>query len=59
VLGDEEDLEREDMQVNKLNWIKYEGIEKETEVLTKIRYKDSGSFVCNYAKFNRHRSAIF
>jgi len=43
VLGDEEDLEREDMQVNKLNWIKYEGIEKETEVLTKIRYKDSGS----------------
>jgi tRNA-specific 2-thiouridylase len=43
VLGDEEDLERNDMQVSKLNWIKYEGLEKETEVTTKIRYKDSGS----------------
>lgn len=43
VLGDEEDLERDDMQVSKLNWIKYEGLEKETEVTTKIRYKDSGS----------------
>ena len=42
VLGDEEDLEREDMQVNKLNWIKYEGVEHEAEVVTKIRYKDSG-----------------
>jgi tRNA-specific 2-thiouridylase len=31
------------MQVAKLNWIKYEGLEKETEVITKIRYKDSGS----------------
>src|SRR5687768_7791699 len=38
VLGDEEDLEREDMQVAKLNWIKYEGLEKEAEVVTKIRY---------------------
>ena len=43
VLGDEEDLERDDMQVSKLNWMKYEGLEKETEVTTKIRYKDSGS----------------
>jgi tRNA-specific 2-thiouridylase len=43
VLGDEEDLEREDMQVSKLNWIKYEGLNKEAEVITKIRYKDTGS----------------
>jgi tRNA-uridine 2-sulfurtransferase len=43
VLGDEEDLERDNMQVSKLNWIKYEGLKKETELTTKIRYKDSGS----------------
>lgn len=43
VLGDEEDLEREEMQVNKLNWIKYEGLEAPTELTTKIRYKDAGS----------------
>jgi tRNA-specific 2-thiouridylase len=43
VLGDEQDLEKADMQVAKLNWIKYEGLQGEMEVVTKIRYKDSGS----------------
>jgi tRNA-specific 2-thiouridylase len=43
VLGDEEDLEKQDMQVGKINWIKYEGIVGETEAITKIRYKDKGS----------------
>lgn len=43
VLGDEEDLEKEEMQVSKLNWIKYESLDKEMEVITKIRYKDNGS----------------
>jgi tRNA-specific 2-thiouridylase len=43
VLGDEEDLEKSDMRVAKLNWIKYEGINAETEAITKIRYKDKGS----------------
>jgi tRNA-uridine 2-sulfurtransferase len=43
VLGDEEDLEKEDMQVGKINWIKYEGIIGEMEAITKIRYKDKGS----------------
>jgi tRNA-uridine 2-sulfurtransferase len=43
VLGDEEDLEKEDMIVTKLNWIKYEGLSEETEAITKIRYKDKGS----------------
>ena len=42
VLGDEEDLEKEEMQVGKLNWVKYEGLSKEMEVVTKIRYKDAG-----------------
>jgi tRNA-uridine 2-sulfurtransferase len=43
VLGDEEDLEKQDMKVGRVNWIKYEGVEGEMDVLTKIRYKDKGS----------------
>ncbi|MBA2746337.1 MAG: tRNA 2-thiouridine(34) synthase MnmA [Flavisolibacter sp.] len=43
VLGDEEDLEKADMKVARINWIKYEGVHEEMEVLTKIRYKDKGS----------------
>jgi tRNA-specific 2-thiouridylase len=43
VLGDEEDLEKEDMRVAKVNWIKYEGLTSEMEAITKIRYKDKGS----------------
>lgn len=43
VLGDEDDLEKEEMYVTKLNWIKYDGLHGEMEAVTKIRYKDSGS----------------
>ncbi len=43
VLGDEADLEKEDMKVSKINWIKYKGLEEEREAITKIRYKDKGS----------------
>lgn len=43
VLGDEEDLEKDDMSVVRINWIKYEGITEGMEAITKIRYKDSGS----------------
>lgn len=43
VLGDEADLEKEDMRVAKINWIKYEGLAESREALTKIRYKDKGS----------------
>ena len=43
VLGDEEDLQKEEMLVSKLNWIKYDSLNSETELITKIRYKDSGS----------------
>ncbi len=44
VLGDEVDLEKEEMRVGKINWIKYDGLEADSEVITKIRYKDKGSF---------------
>jgi tRNA-specific 2-thiouridylase len=43
VLGDEEDLEKEEMKVGKINWIKYDGINSEMEAITKIRYKDKGT----------------
>jgi len=43
VLGDEDDLEKEDMRVTKINWIKYDGLDAEREAITKIRYKDKGS----------------
>jgi tRNA-specific 2-thiouridylase len=43
VLGDEEDLEKDDMIVGGINWMKYEGIGESCEAITKIRYKDPGS----------------
>ena len=43
VLGDEADLEKEEMKVGKINWIKYDGISSEMEAITKIRYKDKGT----------------
>ena len=43
VLGEEDDLNRGEMQVGKLNWIKYEGITEGMEAVTKIRYKDKGA----------------
>lgn len=43
VLGDEEDLVKKEVFIDKINWLKYEGVEDGTELLTKIRYKDSGT----------------
>jgi tRNA-uridine 2-sulfurtransferase len=42
-LGEEHDLEKQEMFVSKLNWIKEESVDTETETITKIRYKDPGS----------------
>jgi tRNA-specific 2-thiouridylase len=42
VLGDEEDLEQNEMLVAKLNLIKYDSITPGMEATTKIRYKDKG-----------------
>ena len=44
VLGDEADLDKEEMRVGKINWIKYDATDAPLEVITKIRYKDRGSF---------------
>ncbi len=43
VLGEESDLEQNEMQVNKINWIKYQGVAEGMEAITRIRYKDKGS----------------
>ena len=52
VLGEEEDLNRSEMMVTKLNWIKYEGITEGMEAVTKIRYKDKGALSNLYAYEN-------
>ncbi|HXD77713.1 MAG TPA: tRNA 2-thiouridine(34) synthase MnmA [Puia sp.] len=43
VLGDESDLDRHEMRVAGINWLKYEGIEPGTEATTRVRYKDPGT----------------
>ncbi|MBL0155468.1 MAG: tRNA 2-thiouridine(34) synthase MnmA [Chitinophagaceae bacterium] len=43
VLGDEEDLDQNQMRVTRLNLIKYDQITPGMEATTKIRYKDAGS----------------
>lgn len=43
VLGDENDLEQNEMHVTKINWGKYESVTDGMEAITKIRYKDKGA----------------
>jgi tRNA-specific 2-thiouridylase len=43
VLGDEEDLNKQEMQVGKINMLKYDSITPGMEAITKIRYKDKGT----------------
>ncbi|NCX95648.1 MAG: tRNA 2-thiouridine(34) synthase MnmA, partial [Chitinophagia bacterium] len=43
VLGEAHELQETQMSVKQINWIKYDGLDKDTEVLAKIRYRDAGS----------------
>ncbi len=43
VLGDENDLDQNEMLVTKINWGKYESVTDGMEAITKIRYKDKGA----------------
>jgi tRNA-specific 2-thiouridylase len=43
MLGEESDLNKKEMKVAKMNWMKYDGITDGMEAVTKIRYKDKGS----------------
>lgn len=49
VLGDEDGLNRSEMLVSKINWVKYDGITDGMEAVTKIRYKDRGALSQLYA----------
>jgi tRNA-specific 2-thiouridylase len=51
-LGDEEDLNRSEMTVAKINWLKYDGITDGMEAITKIRYKDRGALSNLYTASN-------
>ena len=59
VLGDEEDLEKEEMVVGRPNWIKYGQPVEEMDVLTKIRYKDKGSASTIFPVGNEIRVRFF
>jgi tRNA-uridine 2-sulfurtransferase len=50
VLGEEDDLQKSQMTVAGLNWIKYDGVTDGVEVMTKIRYKDKGGLSNLYNK---------
>ena len=52
MLGDEEDLNQNEMLVTKINWIKYDGITPGMEAVTKIRYKDPGTLSNLYPEEN-------
>lgn len=52
VLGDEEDLDKTEMEVGKINLIKYDAISSGMEAVTKIRYKDKGSLSNLYPQDN-------
>ena len=43
VLGDLSDLDRTDMVVRKMNWIKYDAVPSGMEVTAKVRYRDPGT----------------
>lgn len=43
VLGTKDDLNRKSMKVKNPNMVKYDKLPEDTDILTKIRYKDSGA----------------
>lgn len=59
VLGDEKDLEQNDMLICKMNWGKYDGIEDGMEAITKIRYKDRGALSNLYNSEDGIRARFF
>ncbi len=52
VLGEEDDLNKNEMSVAGINWIKYDGVTNGMEVITKIRYKDKGALSNLYTHQN-------
>ncbi len=59
VLGDENDLEQNEMLVTKINWGKYYGVTDGMEAITKIRYKDKGALSNLYSEGNDLRIKFY
>jgi tRNA-specific 2-thiouridylase len=59
VLGDEVDLEQNEMLVGKLNLIKHDSITPGMEASTKIRYKDKGTLSNLYPDNNSVRVRFY
>jgi tRNA-specific 2-thiouridylase len=59
VLGSENDLNRSEMEVRGINWIKYDGITEGMEAVTKIRYKDKGTLGNLYTYENTVRVRFY
>ncbi|GAC1585228.1 MAG: tRNA 2-thiouridine(34) synthase MnmA [Ginsengibacter sp.] len=59
VLGEESDLNKMEMTVNGINWLKYDSIPEGMELTTKIRYKDKGGLSNVYSKNEAEVSVKF
>lgn len=59
VLGEEADLDQNDMLVGKINWIKYDSVTDGMEAITKIRYKDKGAISSLYNADNGLRMRFY
>jgi tRNA-uridine 2-sulfurtransferase len=59
VLGNEDDLQQNDMMVGKLNLIKYDAITPGMEAITKIRYKDAGALSNIYPEDGNFRVSFY
>lgn len=59
MLGEEADLDQNDMLVGKINWIKYDSITDGMEAITKIRYKDKGALSNLYNSDNDLRIRFY
>ena len=58
VIGEEKDLDSNDMLVSKINWIKYDHLEGPMDLIAKIRYKDGGA-LCTLAPTDNGVEAKF
>lgn len=53
VLGEESDLNKNEMLVSGINWLKYDVLPEGSEAITKIRYKDPGASSILYSSDNK------
>jgi tRNA-uridine 2-sulfurtransferase len=59
VLGEEKDLEQNDVVIGKINMMKYDSISPGMEATTKIRYKDRGTMSQLFQEGNQVRARFF